>query len=368
LILTPRNCRDAYAYWEVPEERKLELRGQGGRQLTLRLYEATGNSEPIFVSQIDCPELEQDQHIAIPVDDRNYLVELGYQTPEQAWLPIARSEVVHVPACPVTPAIVESLPPEANRIILTPRNCRQAYAYWEITPELQESLRLQGGQDLRLKVYEVDHPENAALYECSELDSDRQVPIPVDARDYIAELGYLTATGNWLSLARSLPVPVPPCVDEEIPTPGLLEETGELLSGLGVGAMGVVGAAGAAFGEVFNFAPAGSEAQITLTPQDSEQGLVTWDIPEALKVEARTLGGERLALRIYDLSDSNNNERPDSVREYDCAEFEQHKEVRFYAGDRYYAAELGYISREGRWLPLARSASVWIPNPETQPS
>jgi len=47
-------------------------------------------------------------------------------------------------------------------------------------------------------------------YPCDELAREWYLPIPVSDRSYIVEIGYRTADGRWLMLARSAAVMVPP--------------------------------------------------------------------------------------------------------------------------------------------------------------
>lgn len=264
LILTPRDCQNAYAYWELSSKQVEDLKRQGGRKLMLRLYDVTDITDmdrqtPHSVKQFDCNELDQDLHLPIAVDDRDYLAELGYVTHEGRWLKLARSPHVRVPACgpntgsvtsqvmntalasktatvgaaaaavtalsggapvgyaaesqPATEAL--AIDPE-NRIVLVPRNSKEAYAYWEISQAHKAEMQRQGGQKLRLRIYDatnldVDHQSALGMqeYECSELDQDKHISIPVSDRDYIADLGYLTNDNRWLRLARSLHVHVP---------------------------------------------------------------------------------------------------------------------------------------------------------------
>ncbi|MBR8828117.1 MAG: DUF4912 domain-containing protein, partial [Gomphosphaeria aponina SAG 52.96 = DSM 107014] len=191
-----------------------------------------------LVGQYNCGEEEQDQHISIPVDDREYIAELGYLKANNDWLSLARSLPVRVPACPpevpqsniaataarvITGAAAatttffspRSQAPETSQIILVPRDCRSAYAYWEVPTADRAAL---GGQQLLLRLYEVITLDGEGLtvqtvgeYDCAAREQDKHVSIPIDDRDYVAELGYLTANNDWLSLARSLPVRVPPC-------------------------------------------------------------------------------------------------------------------------------------------------------------
>jgi phosphate transport system substrate-binding protein len=255
---------------------------------------------PQSVNQFDCNEQDQDLHIPIPVDNRDYIAELGYLYPDGRWLKLARSASVKVPACGVSdndgmqlpdvgtmgtamaggaaaiaggaaamaggavasgseavtdlgaktksmldgdrtvlreptqePTVLrESLqeptvldPPQEptvlrethqDRIILVPRNGQEAYAYWEVSEAHKAQLRQQGGRNLTLRVYDAEHldrehPFSTDLqsYECDEQAVDHHVTIPITARNYVADLGYIAQNGEWLRLARSLPVRVP---------------------------------------------------------------------------------------------------------------------------------------------------------------
>ena len=107
IIVTPRHCRRAYVYWEVPDELRAQQRERGGRTLTLRLFDVTDRDverhPPSRIDQFSVTEEQQDLHIPIPADDRSYQVELGYVSQENHWLPLVKSAAVHVPACAVTP-------------------------------------------------------------------------------------------------------------------------------------------------------------------------------------------------------------------------------------------------------------------------
>lgn len=102
IILTPRNSHAAYAYWEVSEALKQQVRDQeGGETLAVRLYDVTGQDierhPPHSIEQFGCSESDQDLHVPIPRSDRDYLVELGYVTQQNRWRMLARSMAVHVP-------------------------------------------------------------------------------------------------------------------------------------------------------------------------------------------------------------------------------------------------------------------------------
>ncbi|MDX2231870.1 MAG: DUF4912 domain-containing protein [Leptolyngbyaceae cyanobacterium bins.349] len=248
MILTPRNCRDAYAYWEVPDSQFAAARNQGGRDLKVRLSDVTGirdmdRQPPHELKEFDCVEHDQDMHLPIAVDDRDYVAELGYLTADNQWIRLARSEHVRVPACPAdgptanlqTPLAVaagtaavagaaaiarsqttasRAMPP--SRVIMVPRTPQDGYVYWEVPEARKAELKQQGGQNLMVRLHDttnINLEQQAAhsvrQYQADEQLSDVHVPILTPNRDYVAELGYATQDNRWLSIAKSAPVHVP---------------------------------------------------------------------------------------------------------------------------------------------------------------
>jgi phosphate transport system substrate-binding protein len=241
IILTPRTCREAYAYWEVDAAHKTLLKQQGGNQLALRLYDATDidlyYQAPHSLHEFTCDEEARDLHVPIPTDDRDYVAELGYTTADHRWLPLARSPHVRVPACtaaepprglsngaatsptatspvatsPVTPNPAVTSDRAVNRLILVPRSAEDLYAYWELPEGLPQGAQ-QGKQQLILRVYDItgvdlssQPPRSVQQFECNPEANDRHVSVPAYG-DYIATLGYMTPEKRWVSLARSTPV------------------------------------------------------------------------------------------------------------------------------------------------------------------
>ncbi|MFM7323812.1 MAG: DUF4912 domain-containing protein, partial [Nodosilinea sp.] len=105
LILTPRDCRDAYAYWELPESEVAALRRQN-YPMALKLHDVTDIADvdqhaPHSTQQFTCDAVAVgDYHMPVGQDDRDYLVELGYLGANDTWHALARSSHVRVPACP----------------------------------------------------------------------------------------------------------------------------------------------------------------------------------------------------------------------------------------------------------------------------
>jgi hypothetical protein len=104
-----------------------------------------------------------------------------------------------------------------SRIVLLPRDPQWAYTYWDVPNDHKEELRRQGGQQLALRIYDVtdididyQSPHSIQEYPADELAREWYLPIPVSDRDYVIDVGYRTANGGWLVLARSARVHIPP--------------------------------------------------------------------------------------------------------------------------------------------------------------
>ena len=106
IILMPRDPQWAYAYWDIPNDHKEELRRQGGQQLALRLYDVTDIDQnfqsPHSVQEYLCDELAREWYVPIPVSDRQYSLDIGYRAADGRWLVLARSTAVRIP--PVYPS------------------------------------------------------------------------------------------------------------------------------------------------------------------------------------------------------------------------------------------------------------------------
>ena len=106
IVLLPRDPKWAYAYWDVSNEHKQELRQQGGQRLMLRLYDVTDIDQsvqaPHSMQQQDCHEMARSWYLEVPVSDRDYSAEIGYLTADDRWLLLARSAPIRVP--PIYPS------------------------------------------------------------------------------------------------------------------------------------------------------------------------------------------------------------------------------------------------------------------------
>jgi uncharacterized protein len=101
IVLMPRDPQWAYAYWDIPNDHKADLRSQGGQQLAVRIYDVSDidiqHQVPHSVQEYPCDEMAREWYLPIPVSDRDYVVEIGYRTYDGRWLLMARSAAVRIP-------------------------------------------------------------------------------------------------------------------------------------------------------------------------------------------------------------------------------------------------------------------------------
>jgi hypothetical protein len=210
--------------WVLPESTKANYESQGGIQLALRIYNVTGIDPEIPLTgdfrQLKVTETGLDSPLTIenlpnhPSSDAShngidselsygdYQGELGYLTATEQWLGIAKSNRVRLPLEGKT------------QIRLAMHTPAQGYVTWMIAPRDMQLLKAQGIRDFKLRIHDVtdidlDHApaHDTQEYGCEMDQRDRYVPITVGDRpyaDYIAELGSMTNTGEWLRIIRSL--------------------------------------------------------------------------------------------------------------------------------------------------------------------
>jgi hypothetical protein len=386
IILMPRTFQEALVHWDVSEQHKAALRQQGGTRLALRICDVTGidpNTQQTHGCQhYECDELEQERYVSVPVRDRDYIAELGYTTSEGGWLLLARSAPVRIPqthsvdsisqtgsstvaeqVAEPSLAVQQEQHKSESTIVLTPRSFQSVYVQWDVSEQDKVLLRQQGGTRLALRICDVtgidpntQQTNTYQHYECDEQERDRYVTIAVRDRNYLAEIGYTTATGGWLLLARSAPVRIPPGrqLEDVIPTssPTLAEAAAPSMD-TGVTAEPLV-ADEREQPEV--------ESTIVLTPRNLQEAYVHWNVSEQHKAALRQQGGTRLALRICDVTGIDpNTQQTHGCQHYECDEQERDRYVTIAMRDRDYIAEIGYTMAQGDWLLLARSAPVRIP-------
>lgn len=504
MVLVPRDSQSAYAYWETSDQSLAKLRQDGGQEFGLRLYDVTSQTpeealpQPVHQEQFD--EQECDRHLTIPTPDRDYVAEVGYNTASDQWLSAARSAPVHVaadlpPFSPVTTtpsgwgkavdgasggmsktanmakgaaiagtaavaagvagvasqmgkgsepkvATADGKTTDTDRVILVPRQGKDAYAYWEISDEKKATLKQQGGENLALRLYDVtgidprkQKPHGVQQFACNEQDNDLHVTVPAADRTYLADLGYTTADGKWLRLAHAAPVQVPVAKDDsqsEQPSGngsglnlgGMMDgikakandavqsgkdavetgtstvakmgesvvntganagqaladgtaKTGQAVANTGqslttgatntlktavtgavaAGAAGVTAATAMATQTgVMLGKTSTQDVKIVLVPRSREAAYVYWEMADNVVTELQQKKVETLSLRIHEVTNIELEHSPaHSTQIFECKVTDRDRHIPIPVADKDYLAELGYPQQDGTWVSLACS-------------
>ena len=115
IVLLPRDPRWAYAYWEINNDSREQVKKKHGEdifqksRLTLRVYDVTDihfngrNAHRYF--DLGITESASNWYINTGVPARSYCVEVGLLTLKGDFISIARSNTVHLPRESVSPVI-----------------------------------------------------------------------------------------------------------------------------------------------------------------------------------------------------------------------------------------------------------------------
>ncbi len=334
IVLTPRNHADAYAYWEAPEAHKAEVRAQGGKDLKLRIYDVTGldpeGTLPVAYQEYAVAEEDVDRHVPIMTSDRDYLAELGYTTPDRQWLPLARSNSVRVPAAPEVAAIAPE--PASTSPVEAPAAAPPAVAAPPAPP---------------ISPLPAPEPEVAPVAE---------PPTPQPVAEAVAETVDPSLALGAAALAAGAGAVLASRDDED-------EQSHVEAAKFDVGQTDLSSEQLADVDEGLPDLPDGyGESRIVLLPRDPQWAYTYWDTPNEHKLALRQQGGERLALRLMDVTGIDLNvQHPHSIQQYDCDELARDWYLPIPVSDRDYLVEIGYLAADGRWLLLARSNTVRVP-------
>ncbi|MGB7248371.1 MAG: DUF4912 domain-containing protein, partial [Phormidesmis sp.] len=179
-----------------------------------------------------------------------------------------------------------------SRIVLLPRDPKWAYTYWDVSNDHKEELRRQGGERLMLRLYDVTDidlqqqtPHGMNQQICHEMARSWYIEVPVSDRDYITEIGYLTADERWLMLARSAPIRVPPIYPSDwVRDQFVTVDWNESLAGRTYGALGHQSEAGVAADETATDLPPAYDELFALSQRQ-----------DALRVAGSLFGSQQLA-------------------------------------------------------------------------
>jgi phosphate transport system substrate-binding protein len=333
IVLTPRNPNEGYAYWEIPERVKEDLRREGKRGMKLRLYDVTDvdgidginlpNQNQTLVGEYNCQERETDLHVGIPASNRDYVAEIGYENSDDTWLQVARSEKVQVPAFVEKSVDISEMP-------------ATSFADEEINEEQLQASSLWGDADVATvrptSFIKTTPPSNPSL-DIDNIDSN--------------------AGSNIFS--------------------GLAGTTAAVVGGA-VGGASLLNFFGKnRKSEVGNQSV--DESKVILVPRSAESAYAYWEISAARQQELQNQGGKKLGLRLYDTTDIDLETQPvEAIKEYECgADNDLHitipacdKQSLTPRAYRDYLAELGYIKNDGNWLSVVHSEPVQVSSSMTE--
>jgi len=105
-----------------------------------------------------------------------------------------------------------------------------------------------------------------------------------------------------------------------------------------------------------------SHSRLFLVPYDAKNAYAYWEIaPKEIEALQRQ-GGEKLMLRLYDITDipDPDHQISRSLQQFDCQAQDRYLLINLPAENRDYMVELGYLTQAGNWLPLTRSGMVRV--------
>jgi phosphate transport system substrate-binding protein len=356
LILTPRNSSDAYAYWEVDDQIKEDLRNQGGDQLKLRLTDVTGlapGQTPPVIGEFNCQEDDPDLHIPITTPNRDYQAELGYRTTDGRWLSIAKSDPVLVPNTPTASPSAATVDDGGLQGI-------GAAIAGAGTAAVAGAAGLGGLFDKATdKAKGLADDATSTIGNLFEDGADVDSPRTDEDSGLFGDL-----FGKATDAAKGL-------VDDTTSTVGNLFEGGTAAVGGAMAGAAAVGAAGlGAATQAFNRSetPAAPQApgsakdcRIILVPRNSQDAYAYWEVADKYKSVLRQQGGQRLTIRVHDATNIDiDSQAPHGTQEYPVMENQQDLHVKIPATNRDYVVELGYYTSDNRWMRIIRSLHVHV--------
>ncbi|MEL6321844.1 MAG: DUF4912 domain-containing protein, partial [Cyanobacteria bacterium J06626_14] len=324
--------------------------------------------------------------------------------------------------------------PSVSQFIIEPSDEQGLTVHWEMPAEQRQTLIPQPNRPdasgLQLKIYDVtsidlDHqpPHDVQLHDvpATAFEGDTaqmNVPVPLGDRDYLAELGYVAPSSEWMSLGRSLHTYVPttsaPASDSDNstlvmdgadPTPTELtpiittdndasdspsfvsfDDSSEpavsamdtalssAAAGLGVAGLGAMAIAHIgdeqASDSSSDIVPEHSDSSSTVTLSladgdsdvDRQNLLVNWTVPDQQLETLRESHHLPLKMRLYDVTGIDLNAQPaHEMQVYELDETKTELTIPAPQHNRDYLTELGYETSEGQWYQLVRSLHVHVP-------
>ncbi len=139
---------------------------------------------------------------------------------------------------------------------------------------------------------------------------------------------------------------------------GALDAAGKVKDGVGAAAISTAAAVGGAAAGAGSFL-AGDRNHIILVPYNSREALVKWEVDAKDLETIQARGGNQLVLRLYDVTEQQD---PPTFQQFDLDESIREQRIMIPQRNRTYVTALGYLTRSGNFLEMARSESVRIPS------
>ncbi|UKP00267.1 DUF4912 domain-containing protein [Nostoc sp. UHCC 0870] len=225
---------------------------------------------------------------------------------------------------------------EESSILLKPRSPEWGYVSWYVSQNHLQQLRDDGVSKLVLRLYDVTEidlsyqdPYLVQQHEYEPDITDSYVSIPESDRNYLVEIGYITAGDNWVKIARSDVVRVfsPPYTENLVVDDSIGDE----------------------------------ESQIFFNSRTPKWAYVSWEISQTRQQLLHDAGISQLALRLHDVTNIDlSYQTPQLIQQYECEEIIRDRYIAIPHSDRDYMVEIGYFADGERWVNIARSPNVHV--------
>jgi len=115
VVFLPRDPQWAYCFWSITSADQQRARKAGATSLCLRVADVTGlgfdQSHPHALQELVVDAGASEWYLPMPVDGRDYRVELGYRLRNGGWFSLAFSSVAHVPALEPSQRVADAFVP-----------------------------------------------------------------------------------------------------------------------------------------------------------------------------------------------------------------------------------------------------------------
>ena len=124
VVFLPRDPQWAYCFWSISSADQQGARKAGATSLCLRVADVTGlgfdQSHPHALQELVVDAGASEWYLPMPVDGRDYRVELGYRLRNGGWFSLAFSSVAHVPALEPSQRVADAFVPFSLEVPIGP--------------------------------------------------------------------------------------------------------------------------------------------------------------------------------------------------------------------------------------------------------